>query len=94
MQKRQKIIAIGVVIVFILALGGVFLRNATKEKPKVSFTKDSLSSLESKLESLSIEELEGLSEGSSLNVSSQNLEQLSLNIEGLEFDDLEGLSSP
>lgn len=94
MQKNQKIIAIGVAIALALVLGATWARNAAKEKPKVSFSESSLSSLEGKLESLSIEDLEGLSGGDSLHVSSQNLDQLSQSIESLEFDDLEGLSSP
>lgn len=93
MHKNQKIIMLGVTIVLVLVLGTALMRNAAKEKPKISFAESNLSSLEGKLESLSIEDLGGLSESGSLHVSSQNLDQISQSIERLEFDDLEGLPS-
>jgi len=93
MKKNQKIIVIGVAIILALFLGAAWARNTAKEKPKVSFAESNLGSLEDKLESLNIEDLEGLSGIGSLNVSSQNIDQLGLDIENLEFDDLEGIST-
>lgn len=94
MQKNQKIVVIGAVIALGLLLGVVWVRNAARERVKLSFTESSLGSLESKLEILNVEDLEGLSGVGSTYFTSQDIDQLAMNLESLEFEDLEGISSP
>ena len=97
MHTRKNVILL-VAAVLIIAIGyGAARRILVPENiVEVPFTESDLDTLESELEGIEFDDLEGLTaNGPSLvGFSSEDLDRLGEILESLEFEDLEGLTSP
>ena len=93
MVDKRTITILGATL---LILGvAAMMRSNVADKPKLTFTESNLQVLEDKLNSLEIQDLEGLTVGNITPVqfTPDELSQLGSKIEQLSFEDLEGLSS-
>ena len=97
MSSRKNVLLIAAAVL-IMALGYGAARKifTPKDTLELPFTESELNALESQIEELEFDDLEGLTtEGASLvSFSSEDLDKLGEILEDLEFEDLEGLTSP
>ena len=94
-DKKATVSIIVIILILIIGVGATRRNKPTEQKVDLPFTENELDALGNKINSLEIEDIQGLNPDNSTIISFtlNELDNLGSSIENLDFEDLEGLSS-